>query len=198
MSKNAKPAAKTVMAAHEKIIADRTAALKTEAKEYAGLLYRYCTVSEKARGTNAQHAGKTVKCVSLGVSKWGKPLAFFTLNGTAQHVINPDNLTPGDLMSPDEIVKIDAMQEAERKRTVIVPALVVSEKEKSIGLRMDGYAQVLYVARSLAKMISERPADGESAGYFEVPAWTIRSRFGTETLAAIDAKQGVYTEAAAG
>lgn len=202
MSKNiskkasAKPAAPV---GAEAVIAAATKKLSEKAAPFAGLIFHKCIISDKAGGKHKDNRGKTVNVTGVYTNmRFGTVSAKFNFPGhDTDHWINPAMLTASEKMAANEIVAIAAAADAEFKRTVIVPARLVGEREKALCFKVMGYETPSWFGKAQCKVLSE-DADDLRAKYIEVPAWMLRKSIGQPALDMADAKQDEYTEAAAG
>jgi hypothetical protein len=159
-------------------------------EDYPGLALHYCTV----KGGRKFDDGMTVECHWVGRNKFrqdtarimgkdGKPIM---IDGKDKGWIDPKFLKGGKELPDARKAAIEASRETESDETILVPASVGREQDKSVLLNYSGWFSGAWLPKSMVEKMGETE---QGLGVFSIPAWKVRKDKGSDALEALRAKQ---------
>lgn len=165
------------------------------AKEFSGRALHYCTVI----GGRKFEEGTTVECHWVGRNKFRQDTArIFDKSGNPIMVdgkdkgwIDPKFLKGGKELPKERVAAIEALRGTESDETILVPASIGVEKDKSVLVNYTGWFSGSWFPKTMITKVGET---AEGLGIYEVPAWKVRKEKGGDAFEMLKTKQAALQE----
>lgn len=156
-------------------------------------------------GGRKYEAGTKCEILSVYVNRFGQDQARIMI-GDEMGYINPKFLKPGKALPAARTAELEAEREEQAKPTMVLGRVVkVSNENEETGkggsvlLDYSGWFKPIWFGKDQIELLhkfSEKEHDGKYDGLVmaEVPAWKIKSGAGSDSLAAIEAKQAAWAK----
>lgn len=159
-------------------------------KDFPGVALHLCTIT----GGRKFEIGTIVECHWVGRNKFrqdtarifdkgGKPIM---VDGKDKGWIDPKFLKGGKELPAERQAAIEALRGTESDETILIPASVGQERDKSVLLNYTGWFAGAWFPKTMVTKVGETK---EGLGIFEVPAWKVRKDKGGDSLEMLKTKQ---------